>query len=227
MNFDIPKPPKKEVVAQEELPRETIGAIESAPLDPVEKMELILVKTNRKPVTDIEFVGPVWREEEEAIPFDMDQVKKVEESLRAMGFITEIRTPYKDEGYAVREYEGAPEIPMNRERAGIYIGNSKEALENFHQAVMSIDDRALGRFFGIPETAIDAFVGDENERLYRQDLPDEIKQSDIYPFIHFVLSKDHWQEELEVIKGDAESVRRNSPKIFTEYVGYIRNMVGG
>ena len=130
------------------------------------------------------------------------------------------------EKYVTREYEGAPEVPMERENRKILIARDIGALKGFYEAIKSLDHDAMGKFFGFPASAIEAF-DDEEKMLYRQDLPQEVRESECYPFIQFVLSKDNWQEEIKLAEQNAEAIKKVSPRLFAAYTNYIRNVVQG
>lgn len=73
-------------------------------------------------------------------------------------------------------------------------------------------DRELGILLGYPETAVDAFVKHESMQL--KDVPKEIDDSGISRFTNFVFSKDHWRDELEVLKGQIKSVKDVLPDLY-------------
>ncbi len=227
MDFDMPKPPKKEVVAQEELPREIIETIENAPFNPFTKMEVMLIVLGRKPMTDMELTSEGWEADGGIeVAVDDEKVKNLEGFLQKTGLVVEWQEPVIDE-YATREYEGAPEIAMKRQKREVLVAKDEVGLKGFRDAVASQDDTALGRFFGFPDSAIEAYNG-QREGIVRQDLPEHIKDSEVYPFIQFgVLSKDNWWNEIKEAELNAAAIKKSSPKLFAEYTSYIRNTVEG
>jgi len=50
-------------------------------------------------------------------------------------------------------------------------------------------------------------------------LPEEISSAEYMAFDTFVLSPDHWQEEIETVKKWAETVRKLSPVIYARFTG--------
>ena len=84
----------------------------------------------------------------------------------------------------------------------IVIAKDKEDLEK-HKEVEDIKDgnqhdAELGKLLGYPETAVDAFA--KHQTLQIDELPQFVKESGILDFITFAFSKEHWRDELEVLK---------------------------
>lgn len=88
------------------------------------------------------------------------------------------------------------------------------------------DDRSFGHIYGFPATAVDAF-GDEAKTVKwdHKELPREIREGEVLPFVHFILSKDHWQAELAEVEKWAQVVKKVSPglyeRIISNYRGHI------
>jgi hypothetical protein len=78
-------------------------------------------------------------------------------------------------------------------------------------------DRAIGKVYGIPETAIDAFIKGRDYVAGREDIPEEIWNSKEIRIASFLPSKDHWREELE-------QVREKMRKIDAVLPGYFENL---
>ncbi|PJE77199.1 hypothetical protein COV05_00475 [Candidatus Uhrbacteria bacterium CG10_big_fil_rev_8_21_14_0_10_48_16] len=98
------------------------------------------------------------------------------------------------------------------ETAYFQIGKDTASL----QALLdSRDTEEEGRAFGIPDTAISQ-LADKNKS--REILPAEVLSSDYIHFLDFILSKDHWQEELEFVKRRAEEVKRLAPDLYAKII---------
>ena len=81
-------------------------------------------------------------------------------------------------------------------------------------------DDDLGKLYGFPNTAIEAFIEGE-EALVSVDfkeLPDDIKREDYMAFAGFRLSKKHWREELETVKKWAEDIKQADPSLYIREV---------
>lgn len=226
MHFEAYQLQKKELL-EKELPKEIVGFIESSQLGIVEKMEVLLVRTGKKPVTDIDLFSQGWKKYSEERKFvDKKCIIELQGIFQNIGLAIELPKVSTDE-YVVREGETSQEIVMQRERVSIVVGTDEYCLKQFHEAQANMDDEVMGRLYGFPQTAIDAYLG-KKEGVRRQNLPEEICKSDFYPFIQWgVLSKDNWKKEIETAKVNANTVKRNSQKIFEEYVRYIREDTDG
>ena len=80
------------------------------------------------------------------------------------------------------------------------------------------DHRTLGRLFGFPQTAIDAFVRDGWKCcIGKMDLPQEVQDQDYALFLQFALSKDNWRNEIETAQRWYEALLKYAPAILKEY----------
>ena len=120
------------------------------------------------------------------------------------------------------ETEESSENPKNKtkhELVFIIAGKDKKSLNQLSSAKTSED---FGRAYGYPETSVISFE-DKDKTMMAWELPDEIKQSDFYPFIMYRLSKENWQQEIELAKTWAETVRANSPQMFEEFSRFVKD----
>lgn len=76
--------------------------------------------------------------------------------------------------------------------------------------------RFLGNAVDIPVTAIDGWLQDDY--LEEDELPIEVTESDYYKFLLFRLSRNHWQQELEVVKFRARTIRVIAPNLYESIV---------
>ncbi len=85
-----------------------------------------------------------------------------------------------------------------------------------------VSDSQYGAMYGFPKTAVEAFANrereDQDQVLGRDELPEEIQAQDYAAFIWFMLSKDHWQQELEEIKERAETIKSIDPALYERMV---------
>ncbi len=96
--------------------------------------------------------------------------------------------------------------------------DTKEELLNAADLRFSKErDRAIGKMYGIPETAIDAFIKGRDYVAGREDMPEEIRNSKELRIASFLPSKEHWQEELE-------SVREKMRKVEAILPGYFESL---
>jgi len=94
-------------------------------------------------------------------------------------------------------------------RAEFAVALDKEAAEKLANLNPEVDHTEFGRLMGFPETAIEAFGN--SKTLAREKYPD--MKGLIFKFI---LSEDHWQEEMEVMRNWTELIRVNAPELYRE-----------
>jgi hypothetical protein len=73
-------------------------------------------------------------------------------------------------------------------------------------------EQAMGKAYGIPETAIKAFI--DSTCVDRKTLPEEVQNSKELRLANFIPSKDHWTEELQSMKEKIEMIESVLPGYF-------------
>jgi len=96
----------------------------------------------------------------------------------------------------------------------LFVGSSLENVERLRDAVSSNDTYAVGRALGHPETAVDAFVNHPQDTIPVGQLPNI--PPEVADYADFVLSKDHYAEELKTVELWERTVRELSPTIYNE-----------
>jgi len=233
--MDFEKIPTQEVKKDKEFTREQIEMIEDMSIEPFEKMELILVRKGLKVVTDIELTSDVWKiQKENPKQINRAKLKGIEKSLKEAGYCYKTGGPEIEEIVFIKE--GIPEekigpehesIEEKREKITITVAENQEILDKYLEIVKSGSDEDKGRAYGFPESAIKAFLkSDVNNSglIGRKDLPEEIRKQEWSLFASFMMSEDKWREELETVKEWAETVNRISPKIYREYIEYMKKV---
>ena len=94
-------------------------------------------------------------------------------------------------------------------RAEFAVAQDKETAEKLANLNPEIDHVEFGRMMGFPESAIEAFGN--SKTLAREKYPD--MQGLIFKFI---LSEDHWQEEMEVMRNWTKLIEDNAPELYKE-----------
>lgn len=92
--------------------------------------------------------------------------------------------------------------------ADLAISRSKEIAEKLRYLSAAKNHEEYGTLMGYPQSAIDAFLRKE-ERLDRDNYP---SMKGIV--VHFILSKDHWEEEMKVLKKRSQAIKKYAPSIF-------------
>ncbi|MBD3244778.1 MAG: methyltransferase domain-containing protein [Candidatus Moranbacteria bacterium] len=222
-------PPSQE----QKITPEQIKAIEDMPVEPWEKVELLLVKLGIKKATDFDLVSAGWSESlgEPKDEIDFNQLKMIEKSLDKLGLVYEIM-PTKVENFKLyNTYKLAEDITEEDgesykwKKKQIRLAGDKENLLRLNKAINKGDDEALGELYAFPETAIEAYKKTEegdNCLLSFEELPEDVRNQEWINFLTFRLSKDNWKNEIETVKKWARVVKEKSPKIYKEYLDFKR-----
>ena len=160
-----------------------------------------------------------------------DASKEVEKSFKEMNLLFSpkermVRTkipPDGKEGYlSYKRYK----LSKNK-KALDYFCNIKD-VDLSDDTIRGKENRDLGKFYGFPDSAIEAFMKGPNAVIQRWKLPKEIAEQDYIAFLKFVLSKENWQEELETVKKWAEAIKTTDPDLYKREVeNYKRVLYGG
>lgn len=208
-----------------EAEREVVEKIEKLPCPDNEKTDLLLIWRGLKSATDIEY-GKDWYPEEKPITLTQEEIDQLTNAIRHAGFYA--TEPVHEDQKAERITEGphAPYVIPGKDQIRIFVASDQKTAERLQIAHGSGDARTYGKLSGYPQTAIEAFVeaakrGEEGWRellVYRDELPDEVKNQDFLAFAEFKLSKAHWQDELKTVKKWAEEIQRINPALYSRNV---------
>lgn len=175
---------------------------EALPLSLRDRAALVLVYTGVKPAAS------VW------MPYWSNNPDYPEEAwLKRIGIVEELAVtanlPYRQLRKQGDEY-------LSLE---IFIGKNIESLEKFMQAN---DKEGGGSALDYPETAVKAYNlglrdGLDKFVMQKNELPEDL--DDLIPFLFFRPSRLHWQEEMELVRTWAETVKAVAPKLYRDMVG--------
>ncbi len=102
------------------------------------------------------------------------------------------------------------------------VAKSEEILNEF--IGMDFSDKKnserIGLLFGVPHTAAAAYAKGAKFLIRDEDIPQKIRSQDYMAFSKFWFSKEHWQEELEILKKWAVEIRLTDPKLYKRLVEY-------
>ena len=100
------------------------------------------------------------------------------------------------------------------------ISKDKEMLEECLDAFNFHNSKEIGLLFGYPKTAVEAYLKGEDYLIpFNQEnefISPKIMHQDYMKFLNFRLSKDHWEEELEIPKKYAEIIKTKSPYLYNQ-----------
>lgn len=206
--------------------------LESAKLNPTLKKELLLVFLNERPATQIVFRSDEWVAGEEPKPVNLDSFDQLMDCLNNSALAYEVSedetvNPIEyllkgTEGESMRRwkpnYDFDSDIAEGRKelRKVVSIGRDEDGLELIKQAYKENNARLFGRAYGFPETAIDAY--ENNDILTPEEVAKLANDPDIAVFAGMAFSKDHWQEESQIVQKKIAAVKSASPKIWDQLV---------
>jgi len=155
------------------------------------------------------------------IVYRLDTSDYTEEEFRNRGRKLQDFLEENKVSYYSREIE--PQRATNGEiilkQLDFYLAKDIESLEKIKEAVDEHDERKFGLAMGYPQTAVEAFVSTEDP-FTKPDLlfvePIEVEFSEERSFLFFRMSKEHWHEELEVVKRWARTIKEVAPQLYEE-----------
>lgn len=186
---------------KEELTKEAIKEIENLDfMDNQGKVDIILTYKKFKPSSKIElFFKPGYESySERDFKANTDKIEKIFKDL-SLAYILEISEEEKDSRVAV-----------------FYIGKDSECRDRIKDAFGEKNnnkkDLKVGNELGYPPTAIEGY---RNRKIKKfNSLPEEVRNSEYVKFLNFLLSEDHWEDELEVVKERANALKEISPELY-------------
>lgn len=119
------------------------------------------------------------------------------------------------------QHEMAKELSEDNEIVGFSILASKDKsiLDKFIKADKEDDDKTFGLIVGYPATAVEAYGTDKAFNL-EDELPkdelEKLRSDGVLPFLLFMPSKEHWNEELEWARENQRLIKEKTPKLYKE-----------
>ena len=200
---------------KKELSPEFVKEVENSAFDPQDKMYILLVKAGLKPAAAVSFNARVWGhgKDERYVPEDITQEST--DMIENSGLFRKIEANGGDRlGFTTPEGE---DVEYNREHVSYLIAHTQEDLDRIVLATEQENAELMGKAFGYPETAVDAF-SNKKQLLNLDDLPKNVRESPAMLFCKFQLSVDNWREEIKQIQDWADFVKQTSPRIYNEMV---------
>lgn len=213
------KPEEKKITPEQE--KKEIELIENAPLYHQDKMNLALVYLDEKPAAWIETPlshkafsqAKREKEESEALNRLAKEKGKVAKLLDQLNLI-------RDKGGIIKaETEDTYIISCN-----FVVGKDPENFSRLQKAIEKGDDKEIGLALGYPKTAVEGYISENllDYKELRKSLPKEelkeLQAEGIFKFINpeFHPSKDHWREELEVVRRHKRLLEEKFPNLYKE-----------
>lgn len=181
-----------------------IKAIEdpSFRLSAEDKISLVLVQSAIKQASFVWF--PHKMNQNRCDDEWLGQMVKVAETLR-LGNLPYRELRVQEDGYFTVSFD---------------IGKDQPALDRLVQTHISSED--MGYALGYPETAVQAYyqgLEDDLDKfaMRKDELPEIFGY--LAPFTLFRPSRLHWQEEMELVRTRAETVKAVAPKLYRDMAG--------
>lgn len=168
-------------------------------LSGIDKMNMLLVAEGLKPASLVEMYFEAGHNEYTEADYERD-IELTQQVLGRLGLITKVEMNTD---------------PVSRQAIVMMAKDTGQLMELEKARNGSRDEgAALGTALGFPKTAVDAFVQGKDKML--TEIPTEIKDDPARKFVGFVMSKDHWREEIEIGKRNAGLVKKIAPKLYDE-----------
>ncbi|MEI6296623.1 MAG: hypothetical protein WCO84_03185 [bacterium] len=180
-------------LSQEEIIHKKISVIEKIPTGVGPRANAILVLLGEKPAVEM------------YIP-DKEHAEKAVKDLKDIGLFAEISKK--------------PRVGFDPESADVLIARTQEILDELKQIHPNKHHRRYGELMGYPQTAIDAFLGENGAEILPAEEQDKML-GDIPTIFNgtFVFSKDHKDEELAVVKHRTKLIAQKAPELFYDSFG--------
>lgn len=232
MKFESTKEPSLDRIDKESAEKKENGSIEkleelSFPIE--DKIELLLTWKELKKADDISIETKSWKEDEQPKHIDSKYVEQLENVIKDMNlFYTISPKQIVDSEYFYKTKDGQEKLEKIEEVV-FYIAKRKENLDLLMKAIETEDDKLLGQLYGFPDSAVNAYLKGEGQTL-DTNLSSEIEKQgnisfDKFAFARFNLSKNNWQEELGTSEKWANEVKKTSPKLYNEYIEFMKGVL--
>lgn len=196
---------------------------ENIQLDIQEKIAILLTCEGLKPASLVEWNGQDIPEEKTNVrtPEEEVAIEEIKTTLINLGlYFDSLETVIK---VSEDEYRRMTDFAVSKDQDKVSsVINWVRKNEEENRDIYNIDHHESGRNFGFPETAIEAFSKGSKFVLYPNDLPIEIRETELGRFILgtslFTFSKEHFQEELKVYESWMNRIKEISPRLYDEAI---------
>lgn len=189
-----------------------IEAIEDLPFRAVDKWYVLLALLGLKRASWVDVTSDVWREGDGPIRVSEDQIARLKKTFDELGIAYAFRL--RDSNAGLFQPDEPTEFRQRYNQIlDIFVARDKSVAAELGEAVAVMDHRRIGALLGYPETAVAAF-GTDNAASVRN-LPEHTKKQ-CEPYVQFMLSRQHYEEELAVVQEWYDAVVEHSKLIALE-----------
>lgn len=190
-----------------------IKLVEFAPIDLTDRTNLLLVLAQEKPATHIEIYQNCILNHKTGI-YELGSLEIVARETMSH-LLDQLNLPYWLSERTLNNFDTRYSGLLNRyksETFSVHVGKDETSLNALKNAK---DSKDFGKALGFPETATMAYAGEIPKIEFGSDERDiYVPRGIIRHFAQFVLSKDHYKEELETAKRWHDTVKRTSPFLY-------------
>lgn len=182
-----------EIVAQ-------IEQLDSIP--DIEKVHILLIANGKKPAGIVDLYFEPGHEEysEEDYQHDIQALRSILEELEMTCHVE----------------TSTGELPH---ATTFTIAKDSEHLDSLEKARQLKDeegDIAVGRALGYPETAVQALA--KGKAFVLTEIPESVSDNVAVKFLGFRMSRDQWQEEIEVGRQRAQAIKEIAPSLYDKII---------
>lgn len=175
-----------------------IETIEDLPFSAVDRWCVLLVATGHKRGAWIHLASDIWRAGDAGCAVSEEQVKRVSQALQSLGLHFQMRRRVTNAGLWQPSEDESGRQRLNQ-LVDVLIARNDGDVRSLLEAVEGdLDHHALGMLLGYPATSVEAFLN--NRRLSKRDIVVPSELEDAQAHTYFMLSHDHWREELSVVR---------------------------
>jgi len=181
-----------------------------------DRMNLILTYWGEKPVSEIEMyydeANPLLEPEE-----ILRAKNNLETALDALGL-----------KFKATQQEQIDEDGFEQKKFQFFVGKNEDNLKELEMAFLEQNNEKIGKLLGYPETAVKAFAqGIQQKNLFEMMLDEKewwqnlsktekesLLQEGVLNFASFKFSKEHWKEELDIIRKWQMQIKEKAPQLY-------------
>jgi hypothetical protein len=194
-----------------------VKLIENSNLKLDEKIEILLIYANQKPATtiDLDNFNEFFLNEESYKTKDLKPIQNLLCKINLFHII-------EPQEWAINEYMmpngNIIQFPTNFQT--LYISKNPEFTKRLLKASKIGDEKEIGRMYGFPETAIQAYLGERRPFIGKTHYNNPLDF-----FTGFVFSQKYFKEELEsTSKRWHDTIKKLSPKMHQEIINLYKDI---
>lgn len=193
--------------------QEAIRALElENEIKPIQKALILMVADGKKPATWQQETSEKWTEGDKETRITPERWQELNDIFDRLGLVSVVRTRLDDSTF-VQPKDGTHQWI---ELADIYLSKDRSRADRLASAVKSGDHRKIGILLGFPQTAVDAFISKNTMAVSEWPNSTEFVDEQSMKFLHHMLSKDNWEEEISYLPAFSQRIKEISEKTYQD-----------